>query len=365
MTTAVAPGRVSRVRSALSLIWYGRLSWMRIILALIYGTNTFIVVRLWHIDLPDREYHGWIFALIPPGLRDSLIGTPNLIAGAVVLAVGMIVVGFGTRPALFALAVMGLFVRAVEGSRGVFDHESSLTTQVLIVLAFAPGTNAISLEHLIRWWRAGRTDLLGYLTRPYRQWGVYLILGLLAITYTTSGLSKLRFSEFRWMDGETLGFYLRGLTASDTVYLVGGGGSTWRDDFGLEMYTYGNYNFGSYSTQAMTSFVDWFAHNALLMALFSIATVLLELAGFLLFVPRLRSVLLIGYICMHTSIGLLMGLPFVEYQVVCLLLIEWERIFGFIERRMDARRAAREGPVATAGPALAAATPPTERAEDR
>lgn len=328
-------GRGGRV---LPLIWQGRLSWMRIALALLYGGHTYELIKSWHVDVPDSEYHGWVFIVVPPGLRDFLLSHPNAVAAGVLALVVLSVIGLASRPALLALALIGLFARSVEVSQGVFDHESSLTTQVLVVLAFAPGTNSVSLERVIRWWRAGRKDLLGYLTAPYRPWGVLLILGLLAITYTASGLSKLRFGGLRWLDGETLGFYLRGLTSGEAVYVVGGGPPTWRDDFGLEMYTYGNYNFGNYHPAILGDIVDWMAHTPAVMITLSVATVLLELAGFLLFVPRLRSVLLVGYIGMHTTIGLLMGLPFVEYQVVCLLLIEWERIIPFAATRLRRRR---------------------------
>ena len=150
------------------------------------------------------------------------------------------------------------------------------------------------------------------------------------MTYTASGLAKLRFGGLGWLDGQTLGFYLRGLTAGDVVYNVGGGPSTWRDDFGLQMYTYGNYSYGRYGPAALAAVVDWMAHTPAIMSVLSIATVVLELAGLLLFVPRLRSVLLVGYIGMHTAIGILMGLPFIPYQIVCFLLIEWERVIPFV-----------------------------------
>lgn len=338
MTASATRSPRDRVLTALSLLWQGRLSWLRIVLGVLYGERTYQLVQSWHTEVPASVPQGWVLALVPSGLRDLLLTHPDLIAAGVVVLVVLVVIGLATRPALLALVGIGLFARAVEVSQGVFDHESSLTTQVLVVLAFAPGTNVVSLEHLVRWWRAGRRDLWGSLMVPYRRWGVLLILGLLALTYTASGLSKLRFGGFTWLNGETLGFYLRGLTAGDTVYVVGGGPATWRDDFGLQMYTYGNYNFGHYRPAALAGIVDWMAHTPAVMIALSVGTVVLELCGFLLFVPRLRSVLLVGYIGMHTTIGLLMGLPFVEYQVICLLLIEWERIVPFVARRIGPRR---------------------------
>ncbi|GAA1999286.1 hypothetical protein [Microbacterium ulmi] len=339
------------VLKVLPLLWVGRLSWMRIALAPIFGLYTYRLVRGWQIEQPQLAYEGWMLRLVPESLREFLFTHPQAVGFAVLGLTVLSVVGLATRPALFVLAAIGLFARAVDTSQGVFDHESSLTTQVLLVLAFAPGTNAVSLEHVIRWWRAGRKDLWGYLTAPYRKWGVTLVLGLLALTYTASGLSKLRFSGFRWMDGETLGFYLRGLTAGNQVYLIGGGPTTWRDDLGLQMYTYGNYSYGNYGSAAMAGIVDWVAHTPAVLIAVSSATVLLEISGFLLFIPRLRSFMLIAYIGMHTTIGLLMGLPFWDYQIICFLLIEWELVGAWAARRLSARQAARErAPVPGAGP---------------
>ncbi|WP_127473821.1 hypothetical protein [Microbacterium sulfonylureivorans] len=329
MTTS-SPQRAARLTRVLSLLWVGRLSWLRIALALAFGERTLELVQSWHNDVPQNGGHGWVMSVVPQGVTELLLSYPNRVAGVVIVLIVLSVIGLGSRPALFLLVLIGLFARAVSWNNGIFDHESSLTTQVLFVLVFAPGTNAVSLEHVVRWWRGGRKDLLATLTAPYRQWGVMLILALLAVTYTASGLSKLRFGGFEWLNGETLGFYLRGLTAGDTVYLVGDGTPTWRDDFGLQMYTFANPRFGQYEPAALAHFVDWMAHTPAVMAVFATATVLLELAGFLLFVPRLRSVLLVGYIGMHTTIGLLMGLPFHEYQIICLFLIEWERIVPFV-----------------------------------
>lgn len=323
----------------LPLLWRARLGWLRITLAGVFGAHTYVLVKSWHADLPAMLYHGWFLDLVPAGVRDMLLQYPNRVAAVVVVLTVLSVIGLGTRPALFALVLVGLFARSIETSQGVFDHESSLTTQVLFVLVFIPGTNSLSAEHLIRWWRAGRRDLWRHLAGTYRRWGEYLVLGLLAITYTASGLSKLRFGGVSWLNGDTLGFYLRGLTAGDQVYNVGGGPATWRDDFGLEMYTYGNYAFGQYPSATFAAAVDWLAHTPALLAVISTATVLLEVCGLLLFIPRLRSIMLIAYMGMHTTIGLLMGLPFLQYQLICFLFIEWELVAAFLAVRLARRNA--------------------------
>lgn len=319
------------------LLWQGRLSWIRITVAFFYGKRILDFTERWQLDSPARAYHGWFLQLFPDSTIDALIAHADVLSMAVYVLVLLCILGLGSRPALFALAVLGTFVHAVQSSQGVFDHGASLPTQVLIVLAFAPGTNVVSLERLVQWLRAGRPPSWGYLMTPFRRWGELLILALLAITYITSGLSKLRYGGWSWLDGETLGVYLRGLTAGERVYLVGGGPETWRDDFGLEMYTYGNYAFGAYPQFNLPEIVEWIAHTSWLLVLISIATVVLELAGFLLFVPKVRSILLVGYIGMHTTIGLLMGLGFTQYRLICFFLIEWLVLSTLLRRWSESR----------------------------
>lgn len=333
----------------LSLLWHGRLSWMRIVLSVLFGLRTGELVTSWHEEVPAYELQGWVLALVPSAAREALLAHPNIVGALVALLTTMAAIGLATRPALLALVAIGLFARAVEVSQGVFDHESSLSTQVLLVLVFAPGSTTLSMDRVIGWWRAGRPDAWTWFTAAHRAWGVLLITGLLALTYTASGLSKLRFGGLRWLDGETLGFYLRGLTSGETVYLVTGGPPTWRDDLGIEMYTYGNYAFGDYHPGFVAGIVDALAHSPAALVALSAGTVALELCGFLLFVPRVRSVLLVGYIGMHLTIGILMGLAFVEYQVICLLLLEWERIVPAVARlaRVARRHRARRDASAT------------------
>lgn len=339
-----SPGRgASRLvetlrHDVLPLLWRARLSWLRIALALYYGGELVAYIRGWGRETPDLPVHGWVLTLIPAELREAILSQGELVTVLVLVLEALVVLGIATRPALVMLALIGLFVHSVKASDGTFEHSASLSTQVLFALAFVPGTNAVSVERLVRWWRAGRPDIWTFLGAPYRKWGEYLILAILAITYTTSGLSKLRFGGLGWMDGETLGFYLRGMTVGGTpVYLIGGGETTWRDDFGLEMYTYGNYRYGGYSTY-FAPVVDWIGHTSAVLIAISVATVLLEISGLLLFVPRLRSVLLIGYICMHMMIGLLMGLQFTEYRIICLFLIEWQLAGPLLVRAWNAVR---------------------------
>ncbi|WP_345752394.1 hypothetical protein [Microbacterium rhizophilus] len=321
----------------LPVLWHGRLSWLRIVLTLLYGERVLNTVRGWQDPAPALLHEGWVLGLVPQGLQDVFLGHPTAVAVVVLACAGLGVIGLATRPALLLLAVLGAFAISVEAGQGVFDHESSLATQVLAVLAFAPGTDLVSVDSAIRWWRRGRPDVWGWLAAPYRKWGVTLILVLVAITYTTSGLSKLRFGGLGWLNGETLGFYLRGFTAGSHVYIVGGGPATWRDDFGLQMYTYANPTFGHYPSGLVAGLADWIAHTPGALVAISVATVCLELSGFLALVPKLRSAFLVSAILMHTTIGALMGLDFTMYRVIDLFLIEWE-LLGIFAAWWLARR---------------------------
>ena len=101
--------------------------------------------------------------------------------------------------------------------------------------------------------------------------GLKLIMIMLAFTYFTAGVSKLRYGGMRWLDGKTL-------------------------------------------TQ-------------------SIGTVLPELSGFVLLIPGWpRLLYLLSAIAMHVTIYLLMNLPFFKYELLCIILIDWRWLLGKLQR---------------------------------
>ena len=60
----------------------------------------------------------------------------------------------------------------------------------------------------------------------------------------------------------------------------------------------------------------------------SVLTVLFELSSFCLLLGRWpRTAYLLGAIFLHTSIGFFMGLTFIQFRIICFLLIDWAWLY--------------------------------------
>ena len=60
-------------------------------------------------------------------------------------------IGLGTRPALFIFGLLNVYIFDEHLSRGIFDHEMGLISQVFMILAVVPGTTAFSADRLLGW----------------------------------------------------------------------------------------------------------------------------------------------------------------------------------------------------------------------
>ena len=243
-------------------------------------------------------------------------------------------IGLFTRPALFILSFATIYVVDIDVSRGFFNHEASLASQVMFILALAPGSTSFSVDRLLQWFymrnKPKASNLLQTLIGPsVSAWGVKLLLILLACTYFTAGVSKIRYGGLAWLDGQTLTHYLDG---SANPYVAGkkppifiGPNDVpqkekWRDGFGIYTYSYGNRQ----TKKFWKSVGNGIAANRFLITSFAVAATVFELCAFLLLLNGWPRVLyLLGAILMHKSIGVLMNLPFRDYQALCFLLIDW------------------------------------------
>ena len=250
-------------------------------------------------------------------------------------------IGLFTRPALFIFGLATIYIIDVEVSRGFFNHEASLTTQVFLVLAFAPGSTSFSVDNFLRWvynrYKSGSPKplLSALLGSPVPVWGLKLIFILLASVYFTAGVSKLRFGGLAWLDGQTLTHYLDGsaspYTPGNKPIFIGPKDvpqeEKWKDGFGIYTYSYGNRQTSNFWQQVGHTIA---ANKGLIIA-FSLSATLFELTAFLLLLNGWPRVLyLLGAILMHKSIGVLMNLPFTDYQVLCFLLIDWQWVYEHI-----------------------------------
>jgi uncharacterized membrane protein YphA (DoxX/SURF4 family) len=111
-------------------------------------------------------------------------------------------IGLFTRVSLFLFALtIWVFVAHLYSYADV-HHEATVFGIFLMSLAFAPSGDRLSLDALIRRRRSSgavRTDLA--------MWPLKLAHVLLALTYFSTGISKLVVGGLRWMNGYTLQDY--------------------------------------------------------------------------------------------------------------------------------------------------------------
>jgi hypothetical protein len=130
----------------------------------------------------------------------------TLVAGIAAL------VGLFTRTSLFIFALGTWIFISHKFSYADVHHTEALFSIFLMSLAFAPSGRSLSIDALIRWYRArseGRTaDPVE--TSDTAIWPLKLAHVLLAITYFSTGASKLLAGGLAWMNGYTVQIYTFG-----------------------------------------------------------------------------------------------------------------------------------------------------------
>ena len=311
------------------------LSVLRFCLALFMGSGTLNKLKtVTSFDLFANETLSktWIVNLFPNDIflyvQEMKIAFAILImASALCAAVGLL-----GRLNLFILALSSFLLGGLVEGLGNFDHNYSLPSQVLLILALAPGSMRISLDSLILK-RFFSVNLIS--TTQNVKWGFTLVLTLLVVTYFTAGISKIRYGGTDWLDGSTLSFYLQN---HDYKYpgsrqlLIANTSQTntanFKDHYGFQAHTYGNYQRSKFNT----NIASWLVSKPAMISFFALLTIVVEVCGFVAFInSKWRNAYLITAILMHTSIGVLMGLYFTKYRLICFLLIDWKLIFQGIK----------------------------------
>jgi len=339
---------MSSIFKQLQKFLYNPLFTLRVILSLLICKNSLEQLNFLMGIKNNEPYalsYTWITNILP---KQWLVNGDNfeVYYYLIIVSTALAVIGLLGRLGLFLLASSCIIVNGMVEGIGAFDHTLSLPSQMLLLLAFLPGTMAFSIDRLIFSSIFGKT----YFKLPKRKLikqSTNLILLLLVVTYFTAGVSKIRYGGAQWLDGSTLGFYIQDHTfdyeeGKKQILLGRSHGSQddfeWKGKYNLYAHTYGNYN-GSPRMRAVNS---WLGSHKYVMSLISILTVLLELSGFIVFInPRLRNLYLVSIIGMHSLIGLTMGLGFTFYRIICVLLIDWKIVFHDIKvtrRRMALKR---------------------------
>ncbi len=309
------------------------LSLLRFFLALSMGSGTVNKLNTVNsIDFYSAESwtKTWILNLFPNDILHFIHEMQQPMSAIIVLCALGAAFGFLGRVNLFILALLSFLLGGITEGLGNFDHNFSLPSQVLFVLALVPGSMKISLDGLLFKKTFKRYDIG---STGHSGWGLNLILALLVTTYFTAGISKIRYGGAQWLEGSTLRFYLQNHVSkypSGTKQLLIANKSdaqtdNWKDGYGFEAHTYGNYQRSKFNEKI----ADWLVEKPRLVSFFALMTLLIEVGGFVVFFnSKWRNAYLVTAILMHTSIGVLMGLYFTKYRLICFCLMDWKPILS-------------------------------------
>jgi uncharacterized membrane protein YphA (DoxX/SURF4 family) len=118
-------------------------------------------------------------------------------------------VGLFTRPSAFVFALLNWIFIAHEYSYGDRHHGEALYLILLMCYAFSPSGESYSIDSLLRRWRRRRAGLPTDQTEVVdtAMWPLKFTHVLLAMTYFSTGVSKLIAGGLTWMNGYTLQLY--------------------------------------------------------------------------------------------------------------------------------------------------------------
>jgi vitamin K-dependent gamma-carboxylase-like protein len=142
----------------------------------------------------------------------SVFFTPQVITALywITLVAGLTaLVGLFTRTSLFVFALGNWIFISHKYSYAELHHTEALFCIFLMALAFAPSGQSLSIDALIRRHRARRAGTATALLErsDTAMWPLKLAHVLLALTYFSTGASKLLASGLGWMNGYTIQIY--------------------------------------------------------------------------------------------------------------------------------------------------------------
>lgn len=281
----------------------------------------------------------WFTSLLPDSFFVLDLGLYTTVKLLIIISAFCAALGILGRLSLLVLAFLCFYVFGIGEGIGVFDHHTSLPSQVIFALALVPGSMKLSIDNLLLQFYYKRNNKVKT-SANNPKWGLNIILALVAVTYFTAGVSKLRYGHgMSWMDGNTLGFYLKERTikydGAESQLIIGDGkikdSEKWKDEFGFIAHTYGNFQ----TNKKLNAIGDYIASNKTLVIALSIGSVLFELLAFIVFInSKYRNIYLISAIIFHLSIGSLMGISFRQYRLICFCLIDWDYYLRFVFKKL-------------------------------
>ncbi len=237
--------------------------------------------------------------------RDALFTPAGLTAVYwVTAAAGVLaLIGLFTRASLFVLALGTWFFVGHAYSYADVHHPQALFAIFLMTLPFSPAGASYSIDALLRRRRAGEASRpsAGPPRSETAMWPLKLVHVLLALTYFSTGITKLLSGGVAWMNGYTLQNHI----FNDAV----------NRDIPLGI---------------------WLAQQHTLCILLAVGTILFEMLFFVsLFLPRIAPYFFIGGILFHIGLYLTSGHPFFEHiimNLMLLLFLDPQRLLGWINR---------------------------------
>jgi uncharacterized membrane protein YphA (DoxX/SURF4 family) len=208
--------------------------------------------------------------------------------------------GLATRTSAFIFALGNWFFLAHGSSYGESHHGEAIFAIFLMLLAFSPSGRYLSIDALIRSRRyheenASRATIN---KMEFGIWPLRLIQVLLALTYFSTGVSKLIYGGLQWMNGYTLQQYI----ITDAVL--------WGMPLGI-----------------------WLAQQHMLCQLSSIGTIFFELFFFItLIIPRSVPYFLLAGLLFHTGIYVAMAAPFFQHMILYAVFIDFDRVAVWLSK---------------------------------
>jgi uncharacterized membrane protein YphA (DoxX/SURF4 family) len=197
--------------------------------------------------------------------------------------------GFFTRISCFIFALGNWIFIAHAYSYADIHHPETIFCIFLMLLAFSPSGGSLSIDALIRRYRMRFGNGSEEASQEVHTaiWPIKLVHVLLALTYFSTGLSKLLYGGLKWMNGYTL----QGYTFQDAT----------RRDIPLGI---------------------WIAQQHTLCVLLSVYTVFFELFFFIsLFIPWTAPYFMVAGILFQIGLYIMAGHNFFQHIILLFLLL--------------------------------------------
>ena len=256
----------------------------------------------------------------------EVVFTPSVLTAIyyVALAAGLLAaIGLGTRYSLLVYGLCYGFFVSHAYSYGDVHHREIPYFLFILALAFSPAGQRLSVDALIsrfRARRAGRPEVDASQS-DLAMWPLRFLHVILAMTYFSTGITKLLVGGLQWMNGYTLQYAIFRNAISRAAYAP----------LGL-----------------------WMAHQHTVCILVSIGTILFETFFFVsLFLPRVAPLFFAGGIVFHLMLWLTSGHPFFEHMLlnatllICYDPVRFDALWQRITSLLRLRPAAPSMPEAT------------------